>query len=72
MEIDKDKGMSEKFNLFETALNESFAKQVREAAKGMYQIYREFISAGFDKGEAMTLMIAMMQNGTKKDGGDND
>lgn len=53
-------------NIFEKALEESNMQQVKEAAAQMYQIHREFCEAGFTKTEAMTLLIAMLNNSGKR------
>lgn len=48
-----------KLKLFENAVNESYLKEIRVAATGMYQIYSELINAGFDKDTALTIMMSM-------------
>lgn len=58
--------MNEKPILFEKILEESNIHELKKAADGMYQIYRSFIEAGFDKSEAMMLMLSIMQGGVKK------
>ena len=60
--------MSDKLNIFEKAIDESFAQDVKRAATGMYQIYSELINAGFDKDAALTIMLSM----TTKRSTDND
>ena len=52
----------------------------KQSAAGLYMVYRDFLEAGFEKDEAMTLMIAMIhkankggcdeQQGTKHGAGD--
>ena len=47
-------------NLFSKALEESNARQLKESADGMFQLYRLLQEAGFDKQEAMTILLGMM------------
>lgn len=49
----------DKFKLFEKAVSESYLKEIKIAAKGMYQIYSELINAGFEKDAALTIMLLM-------------
>ena len=42
------------------------ASNLQQAAQELYQLYSELQRAGFDKTEAMTLMIAMAGIGGKK------
>ena len=58
--------MSNEKVLFEDILYKSNIHELKKAADGMYQIYRSFTEAGFDKSEAMMLMLSIMQNGVKK------
>lgn len=58
----------DKFKLFEKAVSESYLKEIKIAAKGMYQIYSELVNAGFDKDAALTIMLTM----TTKRSTDND
>lgn len=58
--------MSENSQLFGKILEESNLHELKKAADGMYQIYRSFTEAGFDKSEAMMLMLSIMQGGVKK------
>ena len=53
--------MTEAEQIFGKAFGESNLEQVRKAAVGMFQIYEELQKAGFDKAEAMTIMITMTQ-----------
>lgn len=53
--------------IFEKAIAESNAEALKQAAEGMYQIFTALQKAGFDKQEAMTVMIAMTQNGKTKE-----
>ena len=57
-----------KLKLLEDAVTESYLKEIRVAATGMYQIYSELINAGFDKDAALTIMLSM----TTKRSTDND
>ena len=55
--------MSDELEMFEKAMNESYKHALKESAVGLYEIYREFINAGFDKDSALSLLIAFMQGG---------
>lgn len=54
-------------NAFEAAIKAANDQSVKEAAEGMYSIYRALMEAGFDKSEALTLMTSLMQNNTRKE-----
>ena len=58
--------MSDAEVIFGKALEESNLRQLKQASVELYQIYQELQKAGFDKQEAMTLMIALTRNGEKK------
>ena len=47
---------------FQKALENSYIKELGTAARDLYQIYRELQNAGFDKTEALTLLMTMVQN----------
>lgn len=47
--------------LFKEALENAYLQDMIKAARGLYQIYCELQKAGFDKQEAMTLLIALIQ-----------
>ena len=47
---------------FQKALENSYVKELGTAARDLYQIYKELQNAGFDKTEAMALLITMIQN----------
>lgn len=47
---------------FQKALENSYLKELGTAARDLYQIYRELQNAGFDKTEAMALLMSMVQN----------
>ena len=51
-------------SLFEKALENS---NIKQAAEDLYQLYQELLKAGFTQVEAMTLMVAMIQNGRKNE-----
>ena len=52
-------------DIFSKALEESNARQLKECADGKFQLYRVLQEAGFDKQEAMTILLGMMPK--KKD-----
>ena len=52
--------MSDELNLFEKALDDSFAKDIKQATKAMYQVYSELINAGFDKESALKIMLSLL------------
>ena len=54
-------------NAFEMALKAANDQSVKEAAQGLYDLYRALQDAGFDKAEAMMLMMSMLQNGKKEE-----
>ena len=49
-------------NAFEMALNAANDQSLKEAAKGLYDLYRALQGAGFDKAEAMILMTSLIKN----------
>lgn len=54
-------------NAFEMAIKAANDQSVKEAAEGMYSIYCALQEAGFDKSEALTLMISLMRTNTRKE-----
>lgn len=50
-------------NAFERALKAANDQSVKEAAKGLFDLYRALQEAGFNKAEAMLLMTSMIRNG---------
>lgn len=53
-------------NAFERALKAANDQSVKEAAEGLFDLYRALQEAGFDRAEAMLLMTALMRNGKEK------
>ena len=49
--------MSDEMEMFENAMNESYEQAIKESASGLYNIYRAFINAGFDKDTATILLL---------------
>ena len=47
---------------FSKALEESYLRELKKVTGELYLMYKAFIEAGFDKKEAMTLLLAMMHN----------
>ena len=54
-------------NAFEMALKTANDQSLKEAAAGLFSIYRALQDAGFDKSEALTLMTSLIPNNTKKE-----
>ena len=54
-------------DIFSKALEESNAKQLKESADCMFQLYRLLQEAGFDKQEAMTILLGMMPKKKEND-----
>lgn len=57
---------------FKDALENTYFQDLTKAAEGLHQIYCELQKAGFDKAEAMTLLLAMMHNGKRQAAPDKD
>lgn len=47
-------------------LNDSFRKDQKDAAKGLFCMYQDFIGAGFTEDQAMDLLIAFMSMNAKR------
>lgn len=54
--------MSEEKFSFEKMLSESNRLKIREAAVEMFQLFTELCDAGFEKQDAIIILLGMMKN----------